>query len=140
MTEPPEDSDLPESPRSTAARKSSAALARLHWYSRIPEGGRSFFWALYFGVFVVAAVAGIVIALVQMHQDPHRLMHNPISSILILVTGTTGEMWCFHRNLGIYMLGKPGKEYARWGIYVAGGALTLSFLLAVGIVVVYMMQ
>ncbi len=139
MRQPSADAEPPETP-GPVDPESAQSLQKLHWYSRIPEGGRAFFWAVYFGIFVLSAVLGLVIALIGMSQQSHHLMQNPYSSISILVTGTTGEMWCFHRNLSIYMLGRPGKKYARWGIYVAAGALTISFLLAVAIVVLYMLQ
>lgn len=126
-----------------AGEKTAVAAAvkvKLHWYKRISTGARMFFWSIYFAIFVVAAVAGIVIALLEMAASPLRVMHNPATSMLILVTGTLGEMWCLHRCLGIYMLQLPGKEYARWGVYIAGGALTLSFLLALAIVLLYLKQ
>ncbi|HTL52774.1 MAG TPA: hypothetical protein VL860_09390 [Planctomycetota bacterium] len=140
MSQPPANPETPESTPEEPSRESGRSLRKLHWYNRIPEGGRVFFWAVYFGIFVVSAVAGIVIALVMMSHEHHRLMYQPHSSLFILVTGTFGEMWCFHRSLNLYMLSRPGKAYARWAIYVAGGALTLSFLLAVAIVFMYMLQ
>ena len=116
------------------------AVTKGHWYTRFSEGGRSFFWSVYFGIFVLAAVSGIGIALVHLLADGSYMMTNPTSSIAILITGTTGEMWCLHRNLSNHTLGKPGKNFARWGIWVAGSSLAISFLLAIGIVAVYFMQ
>lgn len=117
-----------------------ASKVRRHWYRRISPGARMLFWSIYFGIFVVAAVVGIVIALLELAVSPEQMMHNPVTSLFILVTGTVGEMWCLHRNLGIYMLDLPSKEYARWGIYISGGALMLSFLLALTIVILYLNQ
>ncbi|MGH7144363.1 MAG: hypothetical protein ACREJ2_09605 [Planctomycetota bacterium] len=132
------DSEPEQSGKGSAAE--AAGERKTHWYQRITPGARMLFWSIYFGIFVVAAVTGIGIALAESLLSPNHLMRNPITSLVILVTGTVGEMFCLHRGLGIYMLRRRGKEAARLAVYIAGAALSLSFLLAVAIVVLYVVQ